>query len=174
MTVKTSAISIDKLELSARAYNCLQSAGLITIGHLVDATDRRLLSIQNFGRRSLLEVREVTRHMVSTEQDTRKMLQTTVTRVEILTASLKGERERHDSSKQGLLKAQKESRTARRELRDMREGRELAEKRLAKAIKQLNETTLPERTFACQITTLDNKPVGHGILTMKMDQGDGE
>jgi transcriptional regulator with XRE-family HTH domain len=50
--------SIEDLELSVKAYNCLRSAGIDTIGEAMKKTDEELLIIKNFGRKSLREVKE--------------------------------------------------------------------------------------------------------------------
>lgn len=49
---------IDELELSARAHNCLLSAGKKRILDLVNLTEDEALKIKNFGRKSLREVKE--------------------------------------------------------------------------------------------------------------------
>jgi len=49
---------IDELELSARAHNCLISAGKKRILDLVNLTEDELLKVKNFGRKSLREVRD--------------------------------------------------------------------------------------------------------------------
>ena len=49
---------IDELELSARAHNCLISAGVKRILDLVNLTEDDTLKIKNFGRKSLNEVKD--------------------------------------------------------------------------------------------------------------------
>jgi len=52
--------SIEELELSTRAYNCLTIRSEIrTIGDLVQRTEKDLLRIRNFGRVSLKEIRDI-------------------------------------------------------------------------------------------------------------------
>jgi len=51
--------SIDDLELSVRAHNCLVSSGVKRVIDLVNMTDDDILKIKNFGRKSLKEVKEV-------------------------------------------------------------------------------------------------------------------
>lgn len=51
--------SIDDLELSVRATNCLKSAGIALFGELVQKTENEILETRNFGRKSLEEIRRV-------------------------------------------------------------------------------------------------------------------
>lgn len=51
--------SIDDLELSVRATNCLKSAGVALLGELVQKTENEILETRNFGRKSLEEIRRV-------------------------------------------------------------------------------------------------------------------
>lgn len=51
--------SIDELELSVRAFNCLKNANIKTIGDLVQKTEHELLKTKNFGRKSLNEIKSV-------------------------------------------------------------------------------------------------------------------
>ncbi len=48
--------NIDELDLSIRAFNCLQRAGICTIGELQAPTEEELRKVRNLGRRSLEEV----------------------------------------------------------------------------------------------------------------------
>lgn len=50
---------IDDLPLSVRSLNCLFNANILLIGDLMLKTERDLLKIKNFGRKSLLEVRSL-------------------------------------------------------------------------------------------------------------------
>jgi len=50
--------SIDELELSVRAYNCLKSANIETIADLVEKEENEMLKYKNFGKKSLLELVE--------------------------------------------------------------------------------------------------------------------
>jgi len=52
------ANSIDHLELSVRANNCLRAAGISYVYELVQKTEEELLKTKNFGRKSLLEIKE--------------------------------------------------------------------------------------------------------------------
>ncbi|MGA1846823.1 DNA-directed RNA polymerase subunit alpha [Deferribacter abyssi] len=51
--------SIEELELSVRAYNCLKNANIKTLADLCEKTDAELLKTKNFGRRSLEEIKKV-------------------------------------------------------------------------------------------------------------------
>lgn len=51
--------SIEDLNLSVRAYNCLKSANINTIAELVSKDETELLKFRNFGRKSLAELTEV-------------------------------------------------------------------------------------------------------------------
>ena len=50
--------SIDEMELSVRSHNCLQAAGIKTIGELVSKEESEMLKFKNFGRKSLTELQE--------------------------------------------------------------------------------------------------------------------
>lgn len=51
--------SIEDLNLSVRAYNCLKSANINTISELVSKDESELLRFRNFGKKSLNELQEV-------------------------------------------------------------------------------------------------------------------
>lgn len=51
--------SIDDLELSVRATNCLKSANIATVWELVQKTEADMLRTKNFGRKSLDEIKNV-------------------------------------------------------------------------------------------------------------------
>jgi DNA-directed RNA polymerase subunit alpha len=51
--------SIEDLNLSVRAYNCLKSANINTIAELVSRDEQDLLKFRNFGKKSLAELVEV-------------------------------------------------------------------------------------------------------------------
>ncbi|WP_018124726.1 DNA-directed RNA polymerase subunit alpha [Desulfovibrio oxyclinae] len=51
--------SIDELELSVRATNCLKAANIQLVGELVQRTEAQMLKTKNFGRKSLDEIRRV-------------------------------------------------------------------------------------------------------------------
>lgn len=55
--------SIDELELSARAHNCLANANINRVIDLINLSEDDSLRIKNFGRKSLDEVKEVLKSM---------------------------------------------------------------------------------------------------------------
>ena len=55
--------SIDELELSVRATNCLKAANITYVGELVQRTEAAMLKTKNFGRKSLDEIRRVLESM---------------------------------------------------------------------------------------------------------------
>src|ERR1700677_1337167 len=50
-------MSIQELDLSVRANNCLESAKITTVRELVKKTDSELLKVRSFGKTSLREVK---------------------------------------------------------------------------------------------------------------------
>ena len=55
--------SVEELELSVRSYNCLRNAEILTIRELVQKTEVEMLKTQNFGRKSLNEIKEILTNM---------------------------------------------------------------------------------------------------------------
>jgi DNA-directed RNA polymerase subunit alpha len=55
---KHTSISIEELELSVRAYNCLKRANINSLGELLKLSYDDLMNIKNFGRKSADEVIE--------------------------------------------------------------------------------------------------------------------
>jgi DNA-directed RNA polymerase subunit alpha len=55
--------SIEELELSVRAYNCLKNANIKTLSELCSKTDSEMLKTKNFGRKSLEEIKKVLNDM---------------------------------------------------------------------------------------------------------------
>ncbi|MCZ6802057.1 MAG: DNA-directed RNA polymerase subunit alpha [Nitrospirae bacterium] len=51
--------SVNELELSVRAANCLKNANIKTIEDLVQKTEMEMLKTKNFGKKSLNEIKEV-------------------------------------------------------------------------------------------------------------------
>jgi DNA-directed RNA polymerase subunit alpha len=51
--------SVEELELSVRSANCLKNAGIKLIGELVMKSEAEMLKTQNFGRKSLNEIKDV-------------------------------------------------------------------------------------------------------------------
>ncbi len=55
--------SVNELELSVRAANCLKNAGIETIAEMVQKTESEMLKTKNFGRKSLNEIKEILAEM---------------------------------------------------------------------------------------------------------------
>jgi len=55
--------SIEELDLSVRAMNCLKNANIKLIGELVQKTEDELLKTKNFGRKSLNEIKTLLQQM---------------------------------------------------------------------------------------------------------------
>uniref|UniRef100_A0A7V5XGM4 DNA-directed RNA polymerase subunit alpha n=1 Tax=Thermodesulfobacterium geofontis TaxID=1295609 RepID=A0A7V5XGM4_9BACT len=51
-------MSIEEMDLSGRAYNCLKNAGINYVGQLVQKTETELLKLRSFGKKSLDEIIE--------------------------------------------------------------------------------------------------------------------
>ncbi|TWT70170.1 DNA-directed RNA polymerase subunit alpha C-terminal domain-containing protein [Crateriforma conspicua] len=49
-------LSIAEMKLTVRTTNCLEETGILTVRDLLNATPKRLLSISNFGEKTLEEV----------------------------------------------------------------------------------------------------------------------
>jgi len=55
--------TVDELELSVRSANCLKNANIALIGYLVQKTEAEMLKTQNFGRKSLNEIKDILAEM---------------------------------------------------------------------------------------------------------------
>jgi len=55
--------SVEELELSVRSANCLKNANIHLIGELVQKTEAEMLKTQNFGRKSLNEIKDILAEM---------------------------------------------------------------------------------------------------------------
>lgn len=55
---KTLEMTIEELDLSVRAFNCLKRAGINTVQSLVDKTPSDMMKVRNLGKKSLEEVIE--------------------------------------------------------------------------------------------------------------------
>src|SRR5438309_12100428 len=55
--------SVNELELSVRAANCLKNANIKTIADLVQKTEGEMLRTKNFGKKSLNEIKEILTEM---------------------------------------------------------------------------------------------------------------
>ena len=51
--------AVDELELSVRSYNCLKAANIRTVAELVQKNETEILKYRNFGRKSLVEIKEL-------------------------------------------------------------------------------------------------------------------
>ncbi len=55
--------TVDELELSVRSANCLKNADIHLIGELVQKSEAEMLKTQNFGRKSLNEIKDILAEM---------------------------------------------------------------------------------------------------------------
>ncbi len=55
--------TVDSLELSVRAANCLENANIKYIGELVTKSEAEMLKTKNFGRKSLNEIKDILSEM---------------------------------------------------------------------------------------------------------------
>ena len=55
--------SVDELELSVRAANCLENAGIRYLGELVIKSEGEMLKTKNFGRKTLNEIKDILAEM---------------------------------------------------------------------------------------------------------------
>ena len=55
--------SIDDLDFSVRAYNCLKRANILTLKDLVDKSENEMMKIRNLGKKSLKEVMDKVKDM---------------------------------------------------------------------------------------------------------------
>lgn len=55
--------SIDDLDFSVRAYNCLKRANINTLGDLTEKTELEMMKIRNLGKKSLKEVMDKIKEM---------------------------------------------------------------------------------------------------------------
>jgi len=51
-------MSVNEIELSVRAANCLNNANITTVGHLAMKSESEMLKYRNFGKKSLNEIKE--------------------------------------------------------------------------------------------------------------------
>jgi DNA-directed RNA polymerase subunit alpha len=58
-TILTSAIALEKLNLSTRTYNALKREKIDNLIQLSSLSESELRDIRNFGEKSIVEVREV-------------------------------------------------------------------------------------------------------------------
>lgn len=55
---KTMDMTIEELDLSVRAFNCLKRAGINTVGELVQKNQEEMMKVRNLGKKSLEEVEQ--------------------------------------------------------------------------------------------------------------------
>lgn len=67
--VKVLDTSIDDLDFSVRAYNCLKRANILTLRDLVEKTENEMMKIRNLGKKSLKEVMDKVKNMGLTFKD---------------------------------------------------------------------------------------------------------
>jgi DNA-directed RNA polymerase subunit alpha len=51
-------MSVNEMELSVRATNCLNNANITTVGQLAMKTEAEMLKYRNFGKKSLNEIKD--------------------------------------------------------------------------------------------------------------------
>ena len=51
-------MSVNEIELSVRAANCLNNANITSVGQLAMKTEAEMLRYRNFGKKSLTEIKE--------------------------------------------------------------------------------------------------------------------
>jgi DNA-directed RNA polymerase subunit alpha len=51
-------MSVNEIELSVRAANCLNNANITAVGQLAMKTEAEMLKYRNFGKRSLNEIKD--------------------------------------------------------------------------------------------------------------------
>ncbi len=56
-------MSVNEIELSVRAANCLNNANITTVGQLAMKTETEMLKYRNFGKKSLNEIKEKLQHL---------------------------------------------------------------------------------------------------------------
>ena len=52
-------VPVETLNLSVRSFNCLKRAGISKISELLDLTEDEIMKMRNFGRKSLVEIKQV-------------------------------------------------------------------------------------------------------------------
>lgn len=52
------SLTLEELDLSLRAFNCLKRAGLNSVGEILEVPANELAKIKNFGKKSFIEVKE--------------------------------------------------------------------------------------------------------------------
>ena len=52
------SLSVNEIELSVRSANCLNNANITTVGELCQKQESDMLKYRNFGKKSLLEIKD--------------------------------------------------------------------------------------------------------------------
>ena len=55
---KRLTMSVNEIELSVRAANCLNNANITTVGQLAEKSESEMLKYRNFGKKSLNEIKD--------------------------------------------------------------------------------------------------------------------
>lgn len=61
--IKKLTVSVNEIELSVRAANCLNNANITTVGVLAQKTEAEMLKYRNFGKKSLNEIKDKLREL---------------------------------------------------------------------------------------------------------------
>ena len=87
---KTKALetSIEDLDFSVRAYNCLKRAGIHTLQDLVNKSESDMMKIRNLGKKSLKEVLDRIKDMGLTLRKHRRSMLSTLTKQVIVNESI--------------------------------------------------------------------------------------
>jgi DNA-directed RNA polymerase subunit alpha len=56
-------MSVNEIELSVRAANCLNNANITSVGQLAQKTEAEMLKYRNFGKKSLNEIKDKLQHL---------------------------------------------------------------------------------------------------------------
>ena len=56
MSEKVLEMTIEELDLSVRAFNCLKRAGVNSVGDLINKSPEEMMKVRNLGKKSLEEV----------------------------------------------------------------------------------------------------------------------
>lgn len=56
MSEKVLEMTIEELDLSVRAFNCLKRAGVNTVNDLINKSPEEMMKVRNLGKKSLEEV----------------------------------------------------------------------------------------------------------------------
>ena len=62
-------MSVNEIELSVRAANCLNNANITTVGQLAQKTEAEMLKYRNFGKKSLNEIKDKLQQLATGSRD---------------------------------------------------------------------------------------------------------